>query len=177
MDECVCSCPGVSSRLSLLSDWEFHSHERADVDECSVFQTRHWKQVSCFFFSKFLILRPMGSDLLWPVKEVPVIIAAPRSSSQDLIGFRLLQKKKREKKNSFQSRSESFCRPTLFSPPFGRVAFESSVIKFLNWSINHQKLGGGAGGEERRAFSDHILGLHPKHGSEIKNTLVGIKQI
>lgn len=51
--------------------------------------------------------------------------------------------KKREKKNSFQSRSESFCRPTLFSPPFGRVAFESSVIKLLNWSINHQKLGGG----------------------------------
>lgn len=33
MLECVCSCPGESSCLLLLSDWEFHSiyHERMDI--------------------------------------------------------------------------------------------------------------------------------------------------
>lgn len=34
----------------------------------------------------------MGSALLWPVKEAPVIITTPRSSRQDLIRSQVLKK-------------------------------------------------------------------------------------
>lgn len=125
------SSPIGNSTAFTLNGWIFH------------FPNTSLEASELFFSPKFLILRSMESALLWPVKEVPVIIATPRSSSQDLIGFYF----KKNQKTSFHSGSESFCRPTLFSPPCGCVALESSVIKLLNWSINHQKLGGVKEGE------------------------------
>lgn len=98
---------------------------------------------------------------------------ALRSSSQDLIGFQLLKLK-------LLSVSIWISRCANLFSPFVVVLLlilqrQRSVIVPQNWSINHQKMRQRK--KKRRAFSDHILRLHPKHGSQINNAPVGKQQI
>lgn len=138
-----------------------------------------WSEGAAFL--NVLFWDQWGSDLPWPVENVPVIIyfrwvrsvalsfshISLRLSNQGLIGFRLLQLK-----TLFSLDLNLFAVQTRFQPLWSHCFwFHRDRGLWLSSRTGVLII------KKRRAFSDHILRLHPKHGTSIKNVPVGIQHI